>query len=457
MKIKFIYYTVVSLVAIQFFSGCAGSQNVNFDSGRVIHVADSLASDLAMDYYLTGSIHEEAGELYQAAIKYQFAHLYDPNSAAIIMALSNVYNLIGEQNAAVTVLEQGWFLNPQDDELSQAIIRTYLRHRKFDEVLTVYNSISQNRNLTKDELYIKAALLTKMNKLDAALKVYDELLSNFEPTPLVYDKIARIHLLTEDVESAEVILIKLLELDQGNHKVRFVLGGFAVARQNWEKAEEFFWSAIALDSLQVPYWRNVLLAIGQQQDLDGQLSASERAVDIFPEVPQFYDILAGTLQDLEQFDEAVIAANKSIQLDSARMSPRLTKAYIYHQLERWDLSSKSYKAALNINSESPLVLNNYAYMFALQNANLDEALEMSNKAIELEPKNSSFLDTKAWLLFRQEKYSEALKHITIALDYGEENAEIMNHLASIHEALGNKELAIKARGRAVELEKIENK
>ncbi len=448
--------SVVTLFSVLLF-GCAGSRKPRIVDELIFQIADSLASDRAMDFYLIGSIHEEAGEFHQAAINYQLAHLYDPNSSTIIHALSNIYLLINEEDAALAILEKGWLSNPDDEELTKSVIRVYLKKGEFGKVLSVLNSIFENRKLKETELELKAGVLTKMERLDEALEIYREILDRFEPSPKTYDKIARIQLSRNEIESAEETLKSLLSLDPGNHKVIFVLGGFLVARKEWEKAEKRFWKAIELDSLQIPYWRSILVTIAEQHDLERQLDVSKRAANLFPAVPYFVDVVAGTHQEMGQYEEAIQAADESIQLDSTRVTPWLTKAFIYHRQEQWELAGRSYRAALIINPESALVLNNYAYMFALQNSNLNEAMTMVDKAIEIEPENSAFLDTKAWLLFRQGKYHEALQQITVAIELGSESAEVLLHLASIHEAIGNVELAVKARTRAQELQEIEGK
>jgi len=457
MYMKSLYITIVCIVTVQLFVGCGGSKYGDFDSERVYQAADSLASEKALEYYLNGSIFEEANELYQAAIQYQLANMYDPNSATIIMSLSRIYSLINEPEAAVATLEKGWLAIPDDEDLTRTLVHVYLRRRDYEHVINVYSTIAELRDLTEAELNTKAAVFASLSRWDEALKCYENLLIKFQPAPEIYDKIARIHVAQNDIRAAEIALKRLLELDTDNNRVLYLLGGFALERKEWKQAEDYYRQAIDLDSLQMTYWRNFILSIGQQGDLDKQLNAANRASNAFPDIPQFHDIIAGTFQSLGQFEEAVIAANNSIQLDSTRVSPHLTKAFIFHQRERWAQAADSYQAALRINPESALVLNNYAYMLALQNSDLDNAMQMVEKAIVIEPENPSFLDTKAWLLYRLAKYDDALEQIELALDFGTENAEIMTHLASIYEAVGKEELAKKARARAAELEGIEDK
>ena len=54
-----------------------------------------------------------------------------------------------------------------------------------------------------------------------------------------------------------------------------------------------------------------------------------------------------------------------------------------------------------------MCLNNYAYFLSLKSEQLDKAEEMSYRAVRAEPKNSTYLDTYAWIMFMQGKYDEA--------------------------------------------------
>ena len=69
---------------------------------------------------------------------------------------------------------------------------------------------------------------------------------------------------------------------------------------------------------------------------------------------------------------------------------------------------------------------------------LDKAEQMSYKTIKAEPKNATYLDTYAWILFMQERYSEAKIYIDQALQNdSDSNAVIIEHAGDIY--IQNKE------------------
>ena len=90
----------------------------------------------------------------------------------------------------------------------------------------------------------------------------------------------------------------------------------------------------------------------------------------------------------------------------------------------------------------PLVLNNLAYTYAEQNVKLDEAFKMSSAALKADPGNAAYLDTMAWILYRQKKYKEAAAYIVkavVAFNGNDiEGMEALEHAGDIYFALNDK-------------------
>jgi tetratricopeptide (TPR) repeat protein len=100
--------------------------------------------------------------------------------------------------------------------------------------------------------------------------------------------------------------------------------------------------------------------------------------------------------------------------------------------------------ALKYNPKNLYVLNNYSYYLSLREAELEKAINMSQRAIALEPENTSFQDTYGWILYKMGDFLEAEKWIKKALESGgDERPIILEHYGDILFKLGNKEDAIK--------------
>ena len=89
-----------------------------------------------------------------------------------------------------------------------------------------------------------------------------------------------------------------------------------------------------------------------------------------------------------------------------------------------------------------LVLNNWAYFLSLDGKRLDEALRMAERANELSPRNPTYMDTQAWILFKLDRLEEArqLMRQAVALD-GQQSKELLLHYGDILHALGEQFMA----------------
>jgi tetratricopeptide (TPR) repeat protein len=102
-------------------------------------------------------------------------------------------------------------------------------------------------------------------------------------------------------------------------------------------------------------------------------------------------------------------------------------------------------ALLKKKPDAPGLNNDLGYILASHDRKLDEAARMIKKAVEAEPENSSFLDSMAWVLYKQKKFKEAKEYMmkAVAQERGK-NTELMEHLGDIHLALGERDDAKKA-------------
>jgi Tfp pilus assembly protein PilF len=108
---------------------------------------------------------------------------------------------------------------------------------------------------------------------------------------------------------------------------------------------------------------------------------------------------------------------------------------ILHQKGLAEEAFAAYDSCLQWKDDNIGCLNNYAYYLSERGEQLDKAEVMSYKTVKAEPKNSTYLDTYAWILFMQERYSEAKIYIEQALqnlDDSLNNEVIIEHAGDIY-------------------------
>ena len=90
-------------------------------------------------------------------------------------------------------------------------------------------------------------------------------------------------------------------------------------------------------------------------------------------------------------------------------------------------------------------MNYLGYMWAEHGLKLDQARELIEKAVKAEPKNAAYLDSLAWVLFKQKQPQEALPYALKAAELSEKpDATVYDHIGDIYAALKQLEKAREA-------------
>ena len=116
---------------------------------------------------------------------------------------------------------------------------------------------------------------------------------------------------------------------------------------------------------------------------------------------------------------------------------------LLHQSGKETEAFAAYDSCLQWKPDNISCLNNYAYYLSELGIDLERAEQMSFKAIKAEPRNGTYLDTYAWIMFMQGRYSEARIYIDQAVlnDSAKSNV-ILEHAGDIYAMEGMMEQAL---------------
>jgi len=117
---------------------------------------------------------------------------------------------------------------------------------------------------------------------------------------------------------------------------------------------------------------------------------------------------------------------------------------------------ESLLAKMPNNTRVTSVLNNLAYLLAENNERLPEALQYAKRALDGKPNNPGFLDTYAYVLFKNGRETQAAEFIAAALQqYSQDKMnippEVYEHKGMIKEKLGARDEALAAYRQALKV------
>lgn len=89
---------------------------------------------------------------------------------------------------------------------------------------------------------------------------------------------------------------------------------------------------------------------------------------------------------------------------------------IYEKANKPDSAEKYHRLALALEPSNPDFMYYLAWNLIDNNINLDEGMALIDKALEIDPNNYLYIDTKGWGLFKNEHFNEALEKLNSAWD-----------------------------------------
>ena len=159
----------------------------------------------------------------------------------------------------------------------------------------------------------------------------------------------------------------------------------------------------------------------EDEDDERIISLCQAARQYNPEEMAFYYYQGMAYYRQQDTDRALEAFQNGINVINEESIPEIVSDFyavmgdLLHQKGREREAFSAYDSCLVWKRDNIGCLNNYAYYLSLKGERLDEAEQMSYITVKAEPKNATYLDTYAWILYRQQRYAEARIYIDQAL------------------------------------------
>ena len=179
------------------------------------------------------------------------------------------------------------------------------------------------------------------------------------------------------------------------------------------------------------------------QRLERTKEAQEKLKDIIVRDPANYDALV-TLGNIyrsnEEFPLAAETYSKAMALLTTLEKDHWRILYYrgiaYERQKMWDKAEADFRKALSLSPDEPLILNYLGYSMIEKKVNLNEALGMVKKAVELKPNDGYIVDSLGWAYFQLGDFEEAASNIERAVDLNPADPIIGEHLGDAYWRVG---------------------
>lgn len=364
------------------------------------NLANEYPNDLRYKV-LQGDLYMENGDSVNALRIYKEVEKQDSTNVLVMLSKATYYEKTAQDSLYMRQLTRIAAHPDLDEQVKYNVMRSIF-----------YDALANN----KDTLQI----LTLIDSALPSSKSNNEMVELFTR-----------YMVSADVSTERIkpMLHIMLDNDPENEMARNQLLNYAIEENNTQTVETLCKTAVEYSATNPAYYYFLAIAYYQQDKKQ---------------------------EALEVLEQGLAHTNNTGSMDLIS-SMYSVIGDLHHHFGNDDKAFAAYDSCLVYSPENIGALNNYAYYLSLKKKDLDKAESMSAKTLEKEPNNATYVDTFAWILFRQERYIEAKEYIdkTIRLltEAGtvdeEENSGIIEHAGDIYYKSGDHKGALELWQRAL--------
>lgn len=393
---------------------------------------------------------------YEAAIKtLTKLETIEGKSERLSYAKSNFYTQLGDKKAAITEMKNLADQYPNDQNYRGLYANTLFVNGQKKKALEIYDDIlsiePENRNALMAQLAYERDE-GDPDKADALMEkvLLSKNLTSQDRVLLMRQEIGQRE--QEGGDSTRVLYLFRKMLDQPQMDADIAI--LCATYMNLKKMPNDTISEVLEQVLKVApdnaAARLQLVSYAwQANDMNRIITLCQDARQYNPDEMAFYYYQGIAYYRESQLDQALNSFQNGIGVINQQSDPDIVSDFyavmgdILHQKGKDQEAFAAYDSCLVWKDDNIGCLNNYAYYLSEKGISLDKAEQMSYRTIKAEPKNATYLDTYAWILFKQARYAEAKIYIdqTLQCD-SDSSAVLLEHAGDIYFHAGDKDEAL---------------
>ena len=376
-------------------------------------------------------------------------------SERLSFAKSSLFTQKGDKKAAISEMKKLADQYPHDNNYRCLYGNTLYVNGQQKKALAIYHEILKDDPDNRNAQMAMLAHYNEQHDSAAANQLIEEILLNKQSS--TEDRVTLMRQVIGESEraggdSTRVLQLfhRMLDLPQSDADMAL----FCATYMNLKKMPKDSIGAVLEKAIQIApdnaAARLQLVSYAwQNEDRDKVIALCKEARQYNPDEMAFYYYQGIAYYQNSQLDEALDAFQNGIGVITQQSDPAIVSDFyavmgdIMHQKGMDREAYAAYDSCLQWKDDNIACLNNYAYYLSIKGEQLDKAEQMSYRTIKAEPKNATYLDTYAWILFMQKRYSEARIYIDQTLQNDSDtSAVLLEHAGDIYYHVGDTDKAL---------------
>lgn len=430
--------------------------------GLVPGVSFSQESSQAYLAFLMARRLEAEGDNSGALAALKRAATADPRSAEIQAEMAGFHLRHNERREAEAAAKAALAINPDNVGANRALglinaaavegasgrdvtaqVQGYLR----DAIMYLERAVRVSGPTADVTLhYTLGRLYIRNNEPAKAIESLSRVLSQNPDSVRGRLTMAEAHAANKDLKSAIATLQEVLEFEPS---VASALGQYQADAGLLAEAVESYTVALAVEP------RNRVLKIRRiavlldAKDYQRAAAFAGEARKQHPDDPRFVRLQARALFDGGDRSGAILLLEQVAKVTPTDTDTLFTLADVYADAGRGTDAERILRQIVAAEPMNASALNYLGYLLAVRGEQLDEAIQLVQRALKEEPDNGAYLDSLGWAYFRRGNLDEAEKYLVAAVKQMPDNSEIQEHLGDLLERRGRYAEAVAAWTRAL--------
>lgn len=309
-----------------------------------------------------------------------------------------------------------------------------LKNGRAQEALSFFNRAQKEDPSHPAPRLGRAELYERTNQYFLMLHELEELEKMGYGNASTYSRMGSVFLLVKDYPKAEEYFLKAKADDNGDAPSAYFLALLAENKGDYSRAVGYLrdaedYAESASRQLQVSFY---LTKLNRPEESLKTLEAAYRKFENNVEIGFFYGL---ALNDAKEYKKAAKVFENVLRTNPGYTDARLQYAYALESLKKYKDMERALETVLEKQPDNAAALNLYAYSLAQRGERLDEAQEYIARALAVNPEDNSFIDTQAWIYFKQGKLDEAADLLsTVPDDFALRDPEVAYHKGAVASA-----------------------
>ena len=333
--------------------------------------------------------------------------------------LATLYEEQGDDPKAIGVYQDYIkSVNPHHKEFRLQLVRLHMRGKSYDQALSQLARILEDSPNDLNAQVRKAFIYGEMGNYQKAANDLNTILQARPNELRVRDFLGLIYEEMKDYEQARHAYKANLEIDPTYYDSVLHLGFLSYRLKKYEEA--------------IPYL--------------------DQAMKLNPKRSESYLLLGLTYLQTEQYQLASARLEEGIQQDPTNADLHFNLGTAYDKMNRFDDLVREMERALSLDPKHADALNYLGYSYADRGVRIEQALELTQRAVKLKPENGYYVDSLGWAQFKIGRLDEALQTLQHALSLVSDDPVIFEHLGEIYLKLEERAKAKDAWSHSIKLD-----